>query len=366
MKSASKCTWKSLFALTFIAFCAALTVQGQTSRDKYIISAKAGGVNYVAGNVTVERKGAALAQALTAKDDLEAGDVVTTGMGGRVEVLLNPGSYLRVSENAEFELTDTTLDHLRIRLAKGSAVVEATGADGLRLLVEIITPQTRIAIIRRGLYRVDVLPSNITEVKVRKGRALVESNGQSLTLKGDRMVAVGRAPSEIAKFDKKNQDGFDVWSKQRAETLAEANRSIQSRTLIASLRGYDASWSGYDAYGLWVYNRRFGCYSFYPFNSWGWSSPYGYGYYNGGYPCWGCGGYRPNPSGNNQPPNPGSGGVGGGGGNPLPPPSSPPPGGNPGRRGPREPIDNGPGNPGYVERGGAPLPSAPVRETPVP
>jgi hypothetical protein len=380
MKAASTCILKSLYALTLIIFCAALTAQAQSSRDKYIISAKAGGVNYVAGNVTVQREGETKSQSLTDKDDLNPGDVVTTGMGGRIEVLLNPGSYLRVAENSEFELEETALDNLRIRLTKGSAVVEATGADGLRLLVEIITPQTKVAIVRRGIYRVDVLASNVTVVSVRKGRALV-GRDESLTLKDNRTVTIGSTVSEITKLDKKNQDSFDIWSKERAETLARANRSIQNQTLIASLEDYN--WTGGYNDGVWVYNRRSGCYSFYPFGG-GWSSPYGYNY-SGRPPgpvCNGCGGG--NRPGNQQPPpNPG-----GGGGNTPPPAggnSPPSTGGNPGRRGPREPIDDGPSNPGNIDRGrggvdrsggidrnggggggSVAMPSAPAREEPAP
>src|SRR5713226_9232782 len=59
------------------------------NREKYVISAKAGAVK---------------SQLLTAQEDLTAGDLVTTGAASDVEVLLNPGSYLRVAENSTFEL----------------------------------------------------------------------------------------------------------------------------------------------------------------------------------------------------------------------------------------------------------------------
>src|SRR4051794_4928253 len=90
-----------------LVLCLALvaTVQAQT-RDKYVISAKAGVVNLSSGDVTVRREGIKGERRLTSKDDLESGDIVSTGVGGRMEMLLNPGSYMRVDENSEFELTD--------------------------------------------------------------------------------------------------------------------------------------------------------------------------------------------------------------------------------------------------------------------
>src|SRR5437867_1641482 len=99
------------------------------NREKFVISARAGGVNSVIGRVMVTRIGQE-ARLLTAQDDLSAGDLVTTGVGSRAEVLLNPGSYFRVAENSEFNLADNSLENLQVRLIKGSAIVEAMGADG--------------------------------------------------------------------------------------------------------------------------------------------------------------------------------------------------------------------------------------------
>ncbi|MDT4955673.1 MAG: hypothetical protein QOJ02_3811 [Acidobacteriota bacterium] len=285
-----------------VSFGVALTAQAQ-NREKYIISATAGGINFVSGNVTVQRRGASRQEGLTVKDNLRTGDSVTTGAGGRVEVLLNPGSYMRVDENSEFELTDASLDNLRVRLVKGSALLEATGVDNTKLEIGIITPQTDVLVIRRGIYRFDALPDETTEVSVQKGRALY-GKGFLDELKGGQKLVIGRNRLEIAKLDKKNKDTLDLWSKERAETLAQANRRLQTRSLISAfdafndMRGF-ATMSARYGLGLWVFNPRLGIYCFLPYGWSGWSSPYGYGYNtafgfngNGG---WGNPGYG-NPS----------------------------------------------------------------------
>jgi len=84
----------------------------QTTRDKFVISAKAGGVNAVTGRATVRSHGNTEWQQLTIKEDLETGDVVRTGLDGRVEMLLNPGCYMRIGENSEVELADNSLENL--------------------------------------------------------------------------------------------------------------------------------------------------------------------------------------------------------------------------------------------------------------
>jgi hypothetical protein len=63
--------------------------------DRYIVSARAGGVNYVEGTVAVIRK-SGRSGLLLKGDTLEVGDRVSTGANGKAEILLNPGSFLRL------------------------------------------------------------------------------------------------------------------------------------------------------------------------------------------------------------------------------------------------------------------------------
>ena len=276
----------SLYSFLALAMCFAAVgmtnAAAAQTRDRYVISAKAGGINYITGDVTVTRKGAQTAEALTDKDNLESGDVVATGAGGRIEVLLNPGSYLRVAENSEFELTSSALERLSIKLTKGSAVIEAVGTDDTALWLEITTPQTRAELVKRGVYRINVLPTGETEVLVRKGRALVGPNNE--VVKSGQKMIVGRGRMDVAKIDKKLQDSLDVWSRERAEYLASTNRRLRddNRTLTAALSEYSTDiWMRSNSnrtYGVWVYDSRRGCYVFVPTITGGWSSPYGFGY----------------------------------------------------------------------------------------
>jgi hypothetical protein len=267
-----------------------MTTARAQNREKYLISAKAGGVNYVAGDVKVLRKGDDRQQSLTETDDLETGDIVTTGAGGRVEVLLNPGSYMRVDENSEFELTDASLDNLQVRLIRGSAVVEATGSDDVELALKINTPQTEALIVKGGIYRFNVLADETTEILVRKGR-LLYGRGLASEVKGGRKVIIRRGGGvEVVKFNKKDEDSLDLWSKERAELLARANQRLNRNTLLAVYDDYDVSaYNGYsnnrgrhhDRLGVWVYNRDTRSHCFVPVGNRGGSSPYGHNYGNG-------------------------------------------------------------------------------------
>jgi hypothetical protein len=299
-----------------------LTVQAQ-SREKFVISAKAGGINTVTGRTGMHGKGESEWQQLTIKDNLEAGDVVRTSMDGRVEMLLNPGSYMRVAENSEFELVNNSLDNLEVRLVRGTAIVEATGADDTEMLINITTPHAKMSIVRRGLYRVNVVPGDATELIVRKGRVLLTDS--QTKIKGGKKLRFSGGTFFVAKLEKadKEKDIFDVWSKERAETVAKANQRISNRDRNLLLAGFRNGWSNdflARSSGIWFFNTRSGCYTFLPFFM-GWGSPYG-GYYSNSF----YGGYYSNQtygasvSGYGTGSN--SGGANAGGGNHLP---SPPP-----------------------------------------
>lgn len=296
MKNIRRASLRSFLILAAVSLCAvAATAQAQ-SRDERFISATAGGVNYVSGKVSFRRAGETNWVALSTKDDLKSGDVLKTGEGGRAEVLLNPGSYLRLGANSEFELGDASLDDLQLKLKRGSAVIEATGYRDMDLSIVVETPQAHTRIVRSGIYRFDVTGAGVTEVSIQKGRAYVGE--PEVLYKASRVVRVGAGGVlEVVKFEKKERDfdDLDLWSKERGKELAKMNEKLSRRhanTLLAST-SLDMFPSRFAANGVWYYNARFGCYTFLPFGGGYWRSPYGHGYGNQLYipfagNCFGC------------------------------------------------------------------------------
>jgi hypothetical protein len=249
------------------------------TRERFGISAKAGGVNAVNGKVMVTRAGQT-AQLLTDRDDLVAGDVVTTGEASQAEVLLNPGSYLRVAPNSEVVLVDGSLNNLVVKMLKGSAIIEASGGEYLNPRINFLANQQSLMIVRGGIYRFNVQPGAM-DLMVRKGLVMTGSGVRELLKSGMRVTYASGSPL-ITKLNKKDQDEFDLWSKKRAETLAQANRKISSRVFkgyLASMSTLDWGYSGRNRWGLWTFSPFSNCYTFMPFY-YGWSSPYGPSYGN--------------------------------------------------------------------------------------
>ncbi len=326
------------YARLVIRICSAVAITAglfsighAQNREKFGISAKAGGVNAVAGRVMVKREGQAL-QLLSNQDELKAGDVVTTGADSQAEILLNPGSYLRVGEQSEVMLIDNSLDKLLVRLKRGSAIIEATGGDNTELRIGLITNKARLLIVRRGIYRINAQP-DATELLVRKGRVLIGDLPGQIVKSGKKLTFTGGEPL-AAKLSKADQDEFDNWSRERGKTLARANERLTAR-LFNSYVGENSFWNwAANSWGIWAFSPFSRCYTFLPFR-FGWASPYGH-YYGQYYDPFGglsgcCGyqpGYRPvivsNPTSSRGTSGGSSGLPGGSGGVPRNPPTARP------------------------------------------
>ena len=261
-----------LSILVIVSFSSAIA-QDQTLRsiagDKWVISAKAGGVNFVQGMVNVSRKGGQTGL-LIKGDSVEVGDRISTGADGRAEILLNPGSYLRMAENSTFEFKTTQLEDLQVLALKGSVMLEVFAANDFKVAVS--TPKQTYDLIESGVYRIDVDAEGNGRIEVWKGKAEV----------GDAVLKGGRFSNldgQVAKFDRDERDEFETWSRDRAKELAKSTNTLRDKTLRTTLmRSFiGGRWNMYNSFGLWVYDASFGRYCFLPFG-YGWSSPYGYGF----------------------------------------------------------------------------------------
>ncbi|MGI8640970.1 MAG: FecR domain-containing protein [Pyrinomonadaceae bacterium] len=271
----------NVFALSIVVFMLSALAFAQDNRsvstvgNLYVISANAGGVNYVEGKVSVTQNNGRNGYLLKG-DRLEIGEKVITGADGKAEILLNPGSYLRLSENSSFEFATTSLDDLQLKLNRGSAMFEVITDNDFTFAVN--TPKGRFYIIQSGVYRVDVLGDGSGKIAVWRGKAQVGDTNATV-IKGGRAATVNGSQVAVEKFDRDKKDALETWSKTRAKELAKVNsrlvRNDLRNTLVNSFNR--RGWSLYDSYGLWVLDGFSGSYCFLPFG-YGWNSPYGYGF----------------------------------------------------------------------------------------
>ncbi|HEX5873813.1 MAG TPA: FecR domain-containing protein [Pyrinomonadaceae bacterium] len=186
-------------------------------------------------------KGSAFYQRGEGKFDLEPGlklqqgDFIKTGADGYAELLLQPGNYLRVGSDSEFQIVNDQNDRMRLKLNRGSLNVEILSKDGegswqyphtlgqVYELIRVITPNAEVLITEPGIFRINAIGRGQTDLVVRKGEAVI--NGRRAK-KNERGEATG-ASVTVADIDAKLQDAFDVWSRERADQLVEANKSLK-------------------------------------------------------------------------------------------------------------------------------------------
>ena len=279
MKNCLIRTFAICLALGFVATLA--VAQNDTisaaAGDRYVISARAGGVNYVEGTVAVVRT-SGQSGLLLKGDTLQVGDRVFTSANGKAEILLNPGSFLRLGGGSTFGFNTTSLDDLEIRLDGGSAVLEVYAAAEFK--VNVRTPSAMYSLVKSGVFRIDVPAEGASTLKVWKGVATV---GTENVVKPGRTATASSSNSvAVSKFDRDTKDALDEWSKSRSKALAQQSASLRRNDIrVPLMRGFlGGRWNFMNSFGLWVFDPFMSGYSFLPFN-YGWYSPYGYAYGNG-------------------------------------------------------------------------------------
>lgn len=291
-------------------FVLSLVLIATVAQAQYLVSSKAGFVNRVEGKVNLKSQGSALEAMGKASmgTQMTEGDRLSTDADSHAELLLSPGSYLRLNEKTEIEAVRTMFDNARFDVIQGSVILEVGEIDK-KLPLEIGTPRSVVTINKPGIYRIDVLGKDVA-VSVRKGEAYLGTREQlfanSATKIGGNKVyrLIGDASPQTAKLSSKVFDAFDQWSYMQAESLVAANYGMltraRSRGSLLSGWVYDpfsnrytyipGSWRFATPYGFAFYSRYGDC-------DWCWGGSYYPYYYGGGY----YGGGTPNPGGGAQP-----------------------------------------------------------------
>lgn len=188
--------------------------------------------NAVDGKVVYVREAASYE--IEPTTELKHGDAVRSAAGSRAELLLQPGNFLRVAAETEFQLIDDRYDRLKLLLNKGTISFEVLKNDwedtsdffetlkqGFEL-IRVITPNSEVFITQPGIFRINVTDGR-TEVVVRRGEALIDGK----RVKEKRSGVATRGSVDIVEVDVKSEDAFDAWARECSEKVVEANRMLK-------------------------------------------------------------------------------------------------------------------------------------------
>jgi hypothetical protein len=187
---------------------------------QYVVSARAGTIHYIKGQVSVD--GQPVRKTPVNFPVLQEGQVLRTG-NGRAEVLLGSGVFLRLGEHGAIRMLDTHLENALVEVQQGTALVEVVeiprGSD-----VHVMVAGARTGFKGIGLHRFD---ADANALRVYGGTAEVSS--------GDRTVEVGRGKLirwgdtlSVSRFNPHSKDALHQWAARRSYLLFRANSSRQS------------------------------------------------------------------------------------------------------------------------------------------
>lgn len=262
----------SILLLTSVA----ATVSFSDDFTQHFIAARAGVLNYMEGRPTFSNGDSGRSKKITANTQLAAGDVVETQDSDRLEMLLNPGSFLRLGPGSRLRVINTDYADMRFELDHGTAIIESATFNKKVHGLALTTAAGTLRCLKDGLYRVDVSPQGEVQAGIRKGKLAWTRDGapsQELSSgKSYTLLASESGKPQSAKLQKGELDTLDQWSRRRAEFLVAANSRLSPWTSSGFSRAY-----AYNLRGAWMYNPFYNCYTFLPYDGI-FGSPYGFTY----------------------------------------------------------------------------------------
>jgi hypothetical protein len=214
-----------------------------------VVSVKAGLVNHVQGDVNVKEM-----------ETARVNRPIRTGTDGYVEVLLRPGSFLRLGETSEAVIDDADLARVKVTVTRGPAVIEVVEISS-EFPITVTTGNLTTKIVSSGIYRFQDGTATVIQGKLQTiNPRLTYEKGWEVFFK-DSYRARKAAKIQVT--------SLDVYSQARSAEIARANYSLAS-----SLSGP----STYSVYDVWLFSQQFGMYTFIPHA--GFRSYYGHQYYD--------------------------------------------------------------------------------------
>jgi hypothetical protein len=228
-----------------------------------VISAKAGLVHYVEGTVLLN--GQPVNPKPSTFSEMKNGDVLSSSAEGRVEILLAPGSFLRLSESSAVRMDSNSLLNTKLTVLEGTALLEVD-EFAKESSLEVNMGGSVATVRKAGLYRFE---ADNSAVKVMQGELAVNSNDELRRVTEGKMITL-TGEFLVTKFDKKAGDELSRWAGRRAGYLSMAN-VLAARTI--GLSGTT------NINSLWAWNSFFNMYTFIPGRGM-FYSPFGYSFFS--------------------------------------------------------------------------------------
>lgn len=212
-------------------------------------------LSFVAGDVSFLRAG--VSEWATAVENLPllAGDQLYTASGGRAEVQLARGSYIRLAEKTALTIADLSDSQSQFELTAGTAIIRVERFAAAFQRFEVDTPNSALVLKEDGLYRVEVRSDDDSEVVVRNGAADVATADASFRVReGQRLLLDTGSQGRIEIAADDSRDEWDVWSNDRDSSIYQATAAVSPDYVNTYETTYNSFYGASDLsnYGTWT------------------------------------------------------------------------------------------------------------------
>ncbi|CDG86044.1 DUF6600 domain-containing protein [Janthinobacterium agaricidamnosum] len=203
---------------------------------------------------------------------LTTGNRISTMRGGGAEFRLG-SSAVRLSGDAELEVSQLDDDHFKLRLLHGSASVRLRNPQALPGFA-LDTPQARIRLQQPGWVRIDAdRPLGTTVLGVLEGVAEIDGPGDTLTVRAGKRVELTDDDVRIGLLQR---DAFDNWPELALAGAPALSYVSEDTTGYEELDRY-GSWQNDADYGpLWLPRSLPAGWAPYSDGRWTWVAPWGW------------------------------------------------------------------------------------------
>src|SRR4030042_865257 len=183
----------------------------------YALSANLGymRISLIEGDVQIKTPDAGDWGYASINTPLAEGDQVWAPQGGRVELQLNSGAYIRLSENSALHILSMDKDSSQFYLSQGNAYFYYDAPRGS--VIQVDTPDASTRAFDRAIFSIDMSEQS-TEVAVYKGYVETENNVGKTEIDKGQMASLGEnTDGEISPMGP--PDEWEEWNKNRNDRV---------------------------------------------------------------------------------------------------------------------------------------------------
>ena len=181
---------------------------------------------------------------------LREGDRIWVPEGGKAELQLRDGTYLRLDQRSALEILTLDKDSSQFYLDEGHAYANSGGQRDSVLQMD--TPVSSIRVYERSIFKVDLSEDGLNQISVLKGSVDVESrSGKTTVNSGYTLTLEDETYAELSPLGP--PDDWERWNMERDRRLAE--RRPPPSYLPEEIYAYSGD---LETYGRWVYASGYG------------------------------------------------------------------------------------------------------------